>query len=186
MTKIGNEYTLRNGQQLVIREAVPEDAERALLYIDEVAGETDNNSFGAGEFQLSVEEEANIIRQHGEKDNAVFLIAEIGGELVGMLNFSGGGRSRVRHQGEFGLSVRQKAWGHGIGRKLMETLIDWAKGTGIIKKINLGVRADNERAIALYKSLGFQEEGLITGTFLIEGTYYDTCRMGLWIADEKN
>ncbi|WP_200791861.1 GNAT family N-acetyltransferase [Caloranaerobacter azorensis] len=38
----------------------------------------------------------------------------------------------------------------GIASQLIKELIEWAKSSGIIKKINLKVREDNERAINLY------------------------------------
>jgi [ribosomal protein S18]-alanine N-acetyltransferase len=47
----------------------------------------------------------------------------------------------------------------GIGRSLLETVIDWSLASGA-QKLQLEVRAGNESAIAFYESAGFIREGL--------------------------
>ena len=77
------------------------------------------------------------------------------------------------------MSVRKRYWGLGIGSLMLDTLIDWAKGTQIVKKINLRVRTDNERAIALYERKGFVIEGTIRKQVFLDGTYFDHYWMGM-------
>ncbi|GGL60927.1 GNAT family N-acetyltransferase [Sporolactobacillus putidus] len=113
------------------------------------------------------------------RENALFLIAESGGQIVGNLDFSGGSKSRTAHTGEFGISVLKDYWGEGIGKALVAELINWAHKNDVIRKINLRVRTDNARAIRLYKSFGFEEEGTIRRDFLIDGVFYDSLQMGL-------
>ena len=62
---------------------------------------------------------------------------------------------------------------------MLDALIDWARGTGIMTKINLRVRTDNQRALALYERKGFVIEGRIRKQILLEGKYYDRHWMGL-------
>ncbi|MFH1927275.1 MAG: GNAT family protein [Chloroflexota bacterium] len=66
-----------------------------------------------------------------------------------------------------------------MGSLMLDTLIDWAKDTGIIKKINLRVRTDNQRAIQLYEGKGFVREGTIRMEMFLDGKYYDHHWMGL-------
>ena len=47
----------------------------------------------------------------------------------------------------------------GIGKLLITELLNWAEQNSSIEKISLGVLSTNHRAIALYKSMGFIEEG---------------------------
>lgn len=170
---------LKNGREVTLREATRADAAEMLKYIDIISGQSDNLTFGKGEFIMSVEDEEKIIESRRQTDNALFLIAESEGEIVGNLSFSAGTRKRLRHVGEFGVSVRKDFWGLGLGRALIEYLIEWAKATGIIRKINLRVRTDNENAIKLYESLGFELEGRLTREFMIGNEFFDSYHMGL-------
>ncbi|MBO0797135.1 MAG: GNAT family N-acetyltransferase, partial [Ktedonobacteraceae bacterium] len=90
-------------------------------------------------------------------------------------------RPRTRHAGEFGISVLRKYWNLGIGGRMLTYLIDWARQSGIIRKINLRVRVDNLPAIHLYEKHGFVREGHITREFYLHGQFVDSYVMGLEI-----
>lgn len=173
------EIVLKNNKKLVIRKARKEDAEKLINYVNKIAGESDFLTFGPGEFNITVEKEEEILESHLYSNNKIYIIALIDDEIVGSLNFGGGHRPRTMHTGEFGVSVSKKYWGLGIGKELVKYLIDWAKDSNIIKKINLRVREDNNRAIELYKKLGFNHEGIITRDFYLDGKYYSSIQMGL-------
>jgi RimJ/RimL family protein N-acetyltransferase len=173
------EHHLKNGQVLTIREAAPEDARALLDYIENVSGESGFLGFGPGEFELSEGEEADYLRRMRDADNQLYLVGLINDMIVSTLTFSAGRRVRVRHSGEFGMSVRKQLWGLGIGSLMLEALIAWAGETGIVKKINLRVRTDNQRAIALYRRKGFVIEGTIHREIFLDGQYYDHHWMGL-------
>ena len=69
-------------------------------------------------------------------------------------------------------------WGYGIGKNLLKQSIAWADSTGITK-ITLNVLETNEKAIALYKKLGFAIEGTLRNDkILSDGKYYNTIVMG--------
>lgn len=170
--------TLAGGVCAHIRRAQETDAERCLSYLSRVGGESDFLSFGEGEFDKSLDDERAIISRIKDSDNGIFIIAEVEQEIVGMLTFEGGSRPRTRHAGEFGISIAKAFWGNGLGREMIEALIEWAEANPVIRKLNLRVRVDNERAIRLYRSLGFVEEGVITRDLLVGGRLYDNLLMG--------
>jgi [ribosomal protein S18]-alanine N-acetyltransferase len=60
--------------------------------------------------------------------------------------------------------VAQSARRKGIGKALLEHLVDWALTAGA-RKIELEVRAGNESAIAFYANAGFVVEGLRRGYY---------------------
>ena len=62
----------------------------------------------------------------------------------------------------------------------MEHAIEWSRKTVEVEKIDLRVRATNRRAIELYRSLGFEEEGRIRKRVKRDGVYYDDLAMGLF------
>jgi RimJ/RimL family protein N-acetyltransferase len=172
---------LKNGDTAIIREAIKSDAKALVDYVNTISGETDFMTFGPGEFGMSIEQEESYLNNASIQRNAIYLIVEAGGRIIGSLNFSGGARPRVAHTGEFGVSVLEEYWGNGIGTELIKYLIKWSKESGVVRKLNLRVRTDNSKAIRLYKQLGFVEEGVKTREFQIKGKFYDSMLMGLAI-----
>ena len=168
-------------KKVTIRRAVKSDAAGIIEYCNIIGGESNFLTFDKGKFGMSVEQEEAFIEGLLKRNNALFIIAEIDGRVVGNLNFSGGLRERTAHCGEFGVSVLKEYWGNGIGEALINYLIEWSKSSGIIRKINLRVRTDNVRGIQLYKKLGFAEEGTVKREFYIDGEFYDSLLMGLLI-----
>jgi RimJ/RimL family protein N-acetyltransferase len=72
----------------------------------------------------------------------------------------------------------------GIGGVLINDLLQWASHDARVEKIELLVRATNERAIRLYRGCGFVEEGRIARCLRLEnGTYIDDLLMA-WFPRE--
>lgn len=172
-------FELKNGRFVIIREADPSDAKELLVFVNRVGGESDYLAFGAGEFELTEAEEADFLSKCNAAETHIYLVAVIADEIIGTLHFSTARRDRFRHSGELGMSVSKQHWGQGIGSRLVEVLLEWAKQTNIVKKVNLRVRTDNQRAIQLYKSKGFQAEGTLSNEMYVGGSYYDLYAMGL-------
>jgi RimJ/RimL family protein N-acetyltransferase len=124
-----------------------------------------------------VKQRAVLAEAHA-KHNALALVALDGDRIVGNLLFEGGDRPRIRHGGEFGISVLQAYAGQGVGRAMLEALIAWAEGSGVVRKLDLRVRSDNLAAIRLYERLGWKVEGLITRDLCIDGVFHDALYMG--------
>ncbi|TJX13256.1 GNAT family N-acetyltransferase [Tissierella creatinini] len=172
---------LNNGKFVIIREANKTDAINMIKYIEKISRESDNLTFGEGEFEVSYEQEEVFIGTLSKQENCLCIIAEDNGKIIGNLTFIGGKRPRTAHKGEFGISVLKDYWGKGLGTELISFLIDWSKETGIIRKIDLRVRTDNTNAIHLYEKMGFTIEGKITRDMRIENKFIDTFQMGLEI-----
>ncbi|WMJ76204.1 MULTISPECIES: GNAT family N-acetyltransferase [unclassified Sedimentibacter] len=170
-----------NNEKVVIRKTDKSDAKALVEYMNYIGSESDFLSFGAGQFGMSAEQEEEYIETVLKKNNALSIIAEVNGKVVGNLTFNAGNRQRTEHTGEFGISVSKAYWGYGIGEEFIKYMINWSKGSGIIRKINLRTRSDNERAIKLYKKLGFTEEGIIKRDICISGKFYDSLLMGMLI-----
>ncbi|MFD2617850.1 GNAT family N-acetyltransferase [Terrilactibacillus laevilacticus] len=166
---------------IVIRQAVKEDARKIIEYLETIAAESDYLSFGEGEFHVTVKQEEAFLEDHKKQKNSIYLVAETDGIIIGCSNLTGGLKPRNFHTAEFGISVQKDYWGKHVGKTLMQEIIKLAKDEGVIKKINLLVRSDNTKAIHLYYTFGFVEEGLITKDLFIDGVYYDSIMMGLWL-----
>lgn len=180
---MSNEILLEDGRRMVVRRAEPSDAEEIIAFAEIIAGETDNLTFGPGEFGISLVDERAFIQDTNYKDNCVFLVGVIDGAISGMAIFQGGKRPRIRHTGDISISVRRSCWGIGAGEALMREVIGWARGTEIVSKINLDVRTDNEGAIRLYRKLGFTDCGMHRRAMKVGGKYHDCLLMELILED---
>ena len=167
-----------DGAPVRIRPATDPDGAAVLAHLRAAGAESPFLTFGAEGPGRSAEEQSAILGSLAASDNGLALVAEWGGRVVGCLTFSGGSRARLRHVGEFGISVDRACQGCGVGRRLIELLLAWAEGSGVVRKVNLRVRVDNARAIALYESLGFATEGRLTRDTLIDGHFHDVLLMG--------
>jgi len=112
------------------------------------------------------------------------LVALNGDAVIGMAALfpvhPGLRRSHVRL---LAIAIAADWQGRGIGRQLMERLLAWADDWGNVLRIELNVHADNERAIALYRSMRFEEEGRHRGYVLKAGKYTDALTMSRWHPD---
>jgi RimJ/RimL family protein N-acetyltransferase len=174
-----HEICLKNGQLARIRPLEVEDAEAVLDYINRVTAETDFLALESGELDWPIEKEREFIESHRVADNKLVIAAEVGNHIVGLSGFTGDDKKKMRHSGELGITVRREFWGLGLGSALMACVIDWAKSSGVVRKIGLRVRTDNVRAIRLYERFGFVGEGTISRQFLVAGRFRDAYLMGL-------
>jgi RimJ/RimL family protein N-acetyltransferase len=164
----------------LIREARPEDAEQLLAHIQRLIAEPDINiPLAPGEFNLTLEEERQVLADYAVAANSIFLVAEVDGEIVGGLNLKGGTRQATRHAAVLGISVAQAWRGQGVGSALMSQAVAWAKQTGIVSRLELYVYTRNEAAIALYRKFGFEVEGQRRRVIYQNGEYLDDLLMAL-------
>ena len=96
-------------------------------------------------------------KEIGNDDKSVEYFAWKNGVLIGSASLSGLPR-RMNHRATLGLTVIKAEWNNGIGTRLLEKVIGYAKQHGI-EIIDLEVRSDNVRAIHLYQKFGFVKIG---------------------------
>lgn len=108
------------------------------------------------------------------------LIGRIDGIIASIVSHSGSERERIAHRGEIAVSVRKDYWNLGVGNIMMEELIQFAKKAGI-EVIGLEVKSDNSNAIRLYEKFGFKRIGTYERFFKIDGKYYDSELMNLYL-----
>jgi ribosomal-protein-alanine N-acetyltransferase len=74
------------------------------------------------------------------------------------------------HAATFGMMLLKEVWGQGLGQRLLQAQDEHARAVGITR-LEAGVRAENERAVALYKRAGFKIEGTLEKYARVDGTY---------------
>ncbi|MBW2276968.1 MAG: GNAT family N-acetyltransferase [Deltaproteobacteria bacterium] len=168
---------LKDDRRLQISPVTTADVETLLDYARAVGGESDFLTFGAGEFDMSVADEVAFIEAVQQRKN-LLVKGEVDGAMVSLLNVDRGARPRVAHLGELGITVRKALWGQGVGKQMLRAGLDWAREAGL-RKLNLKVRHDNARAIALYERFGFVREGRQARGYRIADEFFDDLCMGL-------
>jgi len=179
MSKIAEkEFRLKDGQVVIIRTAFPADAAKLLKHVYAIFAEAEFTLSTLEDFHNTEEQEASWLQKNLDDPGKLVIVAEREGQIIGMLDFHNGERKRIAHLGELGMSVNYAWRKRGIGRALLSTLILWAQQHPFIEKVCLEVFATNTGAIALYTSLGFEEEGRLRKDIKLgPGAYVDTLRM---------
>ncbi|PTX52218.1 RimJ/RimL family protein N-acetyltransferase [Melghirimyces profundicolus] len=169
---------LKTGEEITVRCAEGNDAEALLEMTRSVIAEGRHHLTKPEEFNATAEEEKNWIHQVSQSPNRLILLAEIRGEIIGMLDFHGGEKKRLRHTGSLGMSVQKNWRNRGVGSVLLAILLKWASNHPELRKICLEVFADNEGAIGLYRKAGFRTEGrLVHHVRMEDGSYTDLIQM---------
>lgn len=178
------EYELKTGEKLLVRPAVPEDAEALLEHFHLILTEDLYNVTTLEEIEETVETERKWIRKHIDHPARIALAAELTGLVAGILHFENGRHKRLEHHGTLHMSVKKQFRAKGIGTALLQSLIDWAKENAIIEKVALEVFATNQPATGFYRKMGFVEEGRRARHVKIaDGQYVDVILMARFVKD---
>ncbi len=168
--------------EATIREAQPSDAQALIACVKRLAEEPDIDvPVAPGEFCITVEEEQRLLSDWQAADNCIMLVAEIDGRIVGQLGCRGGTRKASQHVVRLGMSVARGWRNRGIGTALLERAVDWARSTGVVKRIELNVYVRNVGAIHLYEKSGFEIEGRRRRAVCHGGEYVDDYVMALLV-----
>ena len=152
---------------IIIEKASPTDAASILEYLKQVGGETDNLTFGSEGMPFSVEAEEAFLFGMIDSCDDIMLIAKDNEKIVGCASLSRLPR-RMKHRGDFAVSVAKEYWNQGIGSMLLCRILDFAKENAF-EIIDLQVRSDNLKAIHLYEKYGFKKIGVHPAFFKING-----------------
>lgn len=169
----------KDGTLVTLRLPLESDAKDIIEFYQDVAKETTYLSFGEGEYNVTEEQQRNTINTTNKSDNNTMVLATINSEIIGIGTISSNQKKKGKHVGILGIVISDKYCNLGLGKIMMDYLIDWCKNNNITTKISLSVRKDNPRAISLYKKCGFYTEGILKNETLIDGEYFDIVTMGL-------
>ena len=164
------------GNPVRIRTARPYDAAALLDLKRQLDEETAFMMYEPGERDSSVRDLARELAGAGRSPNSVVLLAELGDQLAGYVELTGGSFRRSRATAYLVIGVRACAAGRGIGTGLLRHARDWAAAHGL-HRLELTVMAHNARAIALYERMGFSVEGRRSECLVVDGQFIDELTM---------
>jgi len=108
-------------------------------------------------------------------DDAQFFVAEDDGRMLGHVWIG----ITAYGVADLGMMVAADARGRGVGSALLSAAIEWAREARA-HKVALQVWPHNERALALYRKFGFEQEGHLRRHYRRRnGELWDAVVMGL-------
>lgn len=176
--KINQQEFYVNGRNYTVRSAIDKDAKELSELRLQIDGETENLDREKGEGFIDRLGFEQIIKADTEHPRSLFLVVVVDDHIVGFSRCEGNNLKRFAHKVEFGVCVLKECWGYGIGKNLLKKSVVWADANNI-KKITLNVLETNDKAIKLYRKLGFEVEGILKNDkVLADGKHYNTIIMG--------
>lgn len=151
--------TLKNGKEALLRNGEFADGEAVFVNFNETHAETDYLLSYPDENSFDAQQEAEFLKEKTESPNEIEIVAVVDGVVAGTAGIEAvGAKYKLKHRAELGIAILKEYWGLGIGKALMEACIECAKEAGYTQ-LELNVVAENERAVSLYKKMGFVEYG---------------------------
>lgn len=141
--------------QIIIRYPTEGDIGKAMEFINTISKERTFITFQGQ--QLTLDEEKKYLLPYYkqiENNEAIKLFVFHEDELIGVSDITPQERTS-NHVGTFGLIIKKEYRGEGIGKLLMEIILNEAKKLKNIRIIHLAVFGDNNIAFNLYKRMGF-------------------------------
>lgn len=113
------------------------------------------------------------------EDTIVFTIVDgESGQVVGNCGLYG--IQWVCRRAQFNILIGEpSAWGKGFGTEAAKLLVDYAFLKLNLNSVQLGVNAENKRAVRSYEKAGFVHEGTRRQFVYRNGRYYDTMVMSI-------
>jgi ribosomal protein S18 acetylase RimI-like enzyme len=108
-------------------------------------------------------------------------VADDGGRVVGWCDIFPSAREVSQHVGVLGMGLLPALRGRGLGRRLIETTL--AAAAGRFEQVDLDVYGQNTRALSLYRSVGFVEQGRKRGGRKLDGAYDDIVLMTRFLTE---
>jgi len=170
-------YRLKSGEKAIVRAPQITEAKAVLDLKRSYLKNTSTLPLTLEEYPDDVEKETSLIKEYEKSENGIFLIAEVDGVFVGNIDLTGSKRSKMDHTGMLGMGISELWRNQGLGKVLIQSVIDWATENSKIQIIWLDVYATNEIAYSLYQKMGFELSGTINGFFREGDVYIDKIQM---------
>ena len=106
--------------------------------------------------------------------------------IIGQCEISNSNWDAAAHVGILGIIVTERYRNLTVGRNLIDLAIQESKRSNNKEKITLSSFSTNDRAIHLFKKIGFKVVCVRKKQFLMNSKYVDEVMMELWIDDYLN
>jgi phosphinothricin acetyltransferase len=159
---------------VIVRPAAPADADAIAAiyahYVETSAVTFDETAPAADHFAARI--------ASATEAGLPFLVAETHGDVSGYAYLAPyKERSAYRHTAEDSVYVAADARGRGVGRSLLERLLDEGALAGVREVVAIITVTDDLASVALHRACGFREAGRLTAVGHKHGRWHDTLLM---------
>jgi acetyltransferase len=148
--------TVRGGERVLIRRVRPEDMALYPDFLADVSAEDLRLRFFARIAELSGAEIDKLGHIDYRYEMAFIALDEDRGQMLGLVRLKD---ELDEKTAEFAILVRSRLKGHGLGWRLMQRVIDYAKEKGL-RRVYGDVLAENATMLQICAELGFHTEDL--------------------------
>ena len=178
------------GDPLVVRIAERRDAPRFIDHKRTIVSETDRLLQSEEDELPDIDTQRAILAHFSQRENSLCLVAHRPGvfpgrgRLLGSLTLLGGMNQRTEHVSRLGMGVVRTEWRRGIGRRMVELALHWARHNERVEPLTLQVYSSNGPARTLYDTVGFLEDGCLVREVRLEDRFEDLVTMSMCV-DER-
>lgn len=151
----GKTIRLKDGREAIFRSPQIDDAEKMLEYLRITASETEFVIRYPEECDESAEQEAAFLQRIIDSPLNMMILCEVEGKVAGNCQLMLHGRLKTKHRAGVAIALTREFWELGIGTAMFEEMIQTARDHGI-HQMELEVIEGNERAMGLYRKMGFE------------------------------
>ncbi len=178
-------FELENGEKIIIRHVKRSDVNGIWKNFNEVVEE---GIYLPVLFPVTSQFEKQSWYDNLKKANEICIVADnldlkYPSNIVGQCEITNVEWDAAIHVGHLGIIINKKYRDMGIGYNLIGAAIRESKKLNNKDKLILSCFSTNERALNLYKKIGFKVIGVRKKQFYIESEYHDEVLMELFISD---
>ena len=163
------------GERVTLRALRPEDVEVLWKYWADLDVSTRASTNAPRPYTL--QETQAFFEELAKKEELVRFVIEVDGAVVGDCSLHDIDK-HSRHC-EVGIAIGKPHWSQGYGQEALGLLVDFAFKHHNMHRVALEVLADDDRAVACYRKVGFVEEGALRKRDWSNGKYHDVLVMGI-------
>lgn len=168
---------LKSGHLITIRVPEQEEAQHLIDLKRSYIKGSSTIPLTLEEYPVDLKKESNLIKEYQENENSILLIAEFNNKFIGNIDLIGSKRYKMLHTAMIAIGIKEEWRNQGLGKLLIESVIEWAKIYSKIEIIWLDVYSSNEIGYNLYKNTGFKVSGIINNFFKEENGYKNKVQM---------
>jgi diamine N-acetyltransferase len=149
-----------------------------LPFIHTLDNERHTMAFWFEEPYESLDELTTLYDKHIHDDDERRFVIDVDDQFAGIIELVN--INFIHRTAEIQIIVKPDFRGRGLAKIAMLKGLDYAFNILNMHKVFLYVDTENQKALNIYKNIGFVQEGILRQHFFVEGIYHDSIIMGIF------